>query len=122
VINGWLEGENLKKKFRTNFFKSLFLIMILFFSASNASAAQWEVGSDQVYTTIQSAIDNGNTLDGDVINVHSGTYTEDVIVNKKLTIQANSGDEVQLQATNTGFTVVKDTTSDGSGSTSTGSI
>ncbi len=91
--------------------------MILFFCASNASAAQWEVGSDQVYTTIQSAIDNGNTLDGDVINVHSGTYTEDVIVNKKLTIQANSGDEVQLQATNTGFTVVNDTTGDGSGST-----
>lgn len=91
--------------------------MILFFSASNASAAQWEVGCDQVYTTIQSAIDNGNTLDDDVINVHSGTYTEDVIVNKKLTIQVNSGDEVQLQATNTGFTVVNDSTGDGSGST-----
>lgn len=107
----------MKRKFRTNFFKSLFLIIILVFSASNASAAQWEVGSDQVYTTIQSAIDNGNTLDDDVINVHSGTYTEDVIVNKKLTIQVNSGDEVQLQATNTGFNVVNDSTGDGSGST-----
>ncbi|WP_321421673.1 cell surface protein [uncultured Methanobacterium sp.] len=107
----------MKRKMGTNLFKSLFLIMILFLGASNASAAQWEVGSDQVYTTIQSAIDNGNTLDDDVINVHSGTYTEDVIVNKKLTIQVNSGDEVQLQATNTGFSVVNDSTGDGSGST-----
>lgn len=108
--------KNLKKKFKS-VFKSLFLVAILFLGAGNASAAQWEVGSDQIYTTIQSAIDNVNTLDGDIINVHGGTYSEDIIVNKKLTIQANTGDEVEIKPTNTGFTVVNDGTGDGGGST-----
>lgn len=70
-------------KIPKEYIRSLVLISIVFLSASNVSAAQWEVGSDQLYTTIQSAIDNSHTLDGDIINVHSGTYTEDVIVNKK---------------------------------------
>lgn len=104
-------------KIPKEYIKSLVLISIVFLSASNVSAAQWEVGSDQLYTTIQSAIDNSHTLDGDIINVHSGTYTEDVIVNKKLSIQANTGDRVEINSTNTAFTVVNDSTGDGSGST-----
>ncbi|AIS32046.1 hypothetical protein BRM9_1231 [Methanobacterium formicicum] len=104
-------------KIPKEYIKSLVLISIVFLSASNVSAAQWEVGSDQLYTTIQSAIDNSHTLDGDIINVHSGTYTEDVIVNKKLSIQASTGDRVEINSTNTAFTVVNDSTGDGSGST-----
>jgi len=98
---------------KSKFFKSLFLVAILFLCAGNASATQWEVGSGQIYTTIQSAIDNSNTLNGDVINVHSGTYHEDVIVNKRLTIQANTGDRVEISPTNTAFTLVNDSTGDG---------
>ncbi len=109
-------------KIPKEYIKSLVLISIVFLSASNVSAAQWEVGSDQLYTTIQSAIDNSHTLDGDIINVHSGTYTEDVIVNKKLSIQANTGDRVEINSTNTAFTVVNDSTGDGSGSTIDGFI
>lgn len=109
--------KNLRRDIQNISFKALFLIGILFLSLTPASAAQWEVGSGELYNTIQSAIDNANTLDGDVINVHSGTYTEDVVVNKKLTIKANTGDEVELKAAKTGFTVVNDTTGDGSGST-----
>ncbi len=105
---------NLKKKVSI---KVLFVISILFLSFTQVSAAQWEVGTGQTYTTIQSAIDNPNTLDDDIINVHSGTYAEDVVINKRLTIQANKGDEVKLQPTNTGFTVVNDSSGDGSGST-----
>ncbi len=104
-------------KIPKEYIKSLVLISIVFLSASNVSAAQWEVGSDQLYTTIQSAIDNSHTLDGDIINVHSGTYTEDVIVHKKLSIQASTGDRVEINSTNTAFTVVNDSTGDGSGST-----
>ncbi|MDI3483416.1 MAG: hypothetical protein PWQ74_3 [Methanobacteriaceae archaeon] len=110
------------KKSKSAFSKSLFLVAILFLCAGNASATQWEVGSGQIYTTIQSAIDNSNTLNGDVINVHSGTYHEDVIVNKKLTIQANTGDRVEINPTNTAFTLVDDSTGDGSGSTISGFI
>jgi hypothetical protein len=107
----------LSTKIPKEYIKSLVLISIVFLSASNVSAAQWEVGSDQLYTTIQSAIDNSHTLDGDIINVHSGTYTEDVIINKKLSIQANTGDRVEINSTNTAFTAVNDSTGDGSGST-----
>lgn len=95
----------------------LLLVCILFFSFTPVSAVQWEVGAGQTYTTIQSAIDNENTFDDDVINVHTGTYAEDVIVNKKLTIQANIGDDVELKPVNTGFKVVNDSSGDGSGST-----
>ncbi|KXK36997.1 MAG: fibronectin type III domain-containing protein [Bacteroidetes bacterium OLB9] len=38
------------------------------------------------YCTIQSAIDDAQTLDGDTLNVGPGTYVENVIVNKELTI------------------------------------
>lgn len=85
-------------------FVALFLVTALFLGFSPVSAAILEVGSNQTYTTIQSAIDNATN--DDVINVHGGTYKEDVIVNKSLTIQANTGDDVNLQATNTGFTVL----------------
>jgi parallel beta-helix repeat protein len=42
------------------------------------------VGSGQTYTTIQSAINNANESDN--IYIHSGTYSETIIVNKTLTI------------------------------------
>lgn len=101
------------RKLKLMSLKALFLVMILFFNLSCVSAAQWEVGVGQTYDTIQTAIDNVNTLEGDVINVHSGVYSEDVTVNKKLTLQANTDDNVRLQPVNTGFSVV----SEGGGST-----
>jgi len=112
-----LKSLNKYKKTSIRSLQALFLIIVLFLSFTPISATQWEVGSGQTYNTIQSAIDNANTLDNDVINVHSGIYAEDVIVNKILTLQANTGDDVEIQPVNTGFTVVNDGTGDGSGST-----
>jgi len=107
----------LKMNKKNTSIKVIFLISIIFFSFTPVSAAQWEVGTGQTYTTIQSAVDNANTLDDDIINVHSGNYAEDVIIYKKLMIQANKGDDVELKPVNSGFTVVNDGTGDGSGST-----
>lgn len=45
-----------------------------------ASAATLEVGPDQKYQTIQSAVDAANT--GDVVSVNDGVYSENVIVRK----------------------------------------
>ncbi|MGC9517091.1 MAG: hypothetical protein ACP5C3_05250 [Methanomicrobiales archaeon] len=98
----------------------IFVLMISFFSVNIVNAAQWNVGEGKDYSTIQEAIDNENTLDDDIINVYTGTYTEDVIVNKKLIIQTNNGDNVELKPTNTGFKILKDLSGDGSGSTITG--
>lgn len=98
-----------------NSFTTFFLISILLFSLTPIWSAQWEVGTGQTYITIQEAIDNANTMDDDIINVHSGTYFEDIIVNKKLTIQASTGDDVMLNPTNTGFKVVNNVNGNGSG-------
>jgi len=89
----------------------LTLAFISIFSGA-VSAADWDVGPTYTYQTIQNAIDNSNTLDGDVINVYpngTGVYNENVIVNKNLTIKANSSGTV----VNGSFTV----TAAGSGST-----
>lgn len=61
----------------------LLSISILLLSCGNASLIT--VGEkDADYTTIQKAIDNSS--DGDVIEVHSGVYHENVILYKQLTL------------------------------------
>ena len=48
------------------------------------------VGSDQTYTKIQDAINNADN--GDTILIHNGTYFENVLVNKSLTLIGNYTD------------------------------
>nr|WP_319372966.1 right-handed parallel beta-helix repeat-containing protein [uncultured Methanobacterium sp.] len=60
------------------------------------------------FNTIQSAISNSLTVNGDVILVENGTYTENVVVNKNLTIISDSS--VTVQASNTSnpvFTITR---------------
>jgi nitrous oxidase accessory protein NosD len=54
-----------------------------------ASAAELTVGTDGQYKTIQQAVNAATS--GDTIRVAPGTYTENVVVNKALTITALSG-------------------------------
>ena len=63
------------------------------------------------FSTIQATIDSKNTLDGDTITLADGTYTENVVVYKKLIIKAVSGANVTVQASNPYigvFTIVAD--------------
>ncbi|MCI0497020.1 MAG: right-handed parallel beta-helix repeat-containing protein, partial [Thermoplasmata archaeon] len=41
------------------------------------------------HSTVQAAIDDAGTMDGDIIYVYAGVYNEDVIVNKTVTIWGN---------------------------------
>ena len=67
--------------------------------------------TDEGFTSIQDAINSNNTLDGDIITLADGIYTENVVVYKTLTIKPVSGADVTVQAANPYygvFTVMND--------------
>ena len=68
----------------------------------------------KTYNTIQEAIDDTNTRNGDIITLGEGTYTENIIINKKITITTNTNKNVTVRAKHS--TSVFVITHDGSGS------
>lgn len=68
------------------------------------------------FNTIQSAINDANTLNGDTITLADGTYTEIITVNKKVNIISVSGANVTVQPVDS-VSNVFNITSAGSGST-----
>jgi methionine-rich copper-binding protein CopC len=102
---GEFMSKYLKKPASRYLFLAIFITILVCFSGT-ASAATLEVGTGQTYATIGSAVTAAGT--NDVINVHSGTYAENVVIGKSnLTLQANTGDTVTVQTTgsNTGFQI-----------------
>lgn len=74
--------------------------------------------TNQWFNTIQDAINDTNTLDGDTITLHEGTYTENIIISKKITLKPFTGENVIIQAPEPdGDLSVIIITSEGSGST-----
>jgi len=62
----------------------LIAVIILFSGNANAATLTVNASGGADYTGIQEAIDNATT--GDTIEVYSGTYFENVIINKQLTL------------------------------------
>jgi len=54
--------------------------------------------TNENFTSIQAAINDTDTRDGDTILLRDGTYTENIIVTKRLTIKPVDGDNVIIQA------------------------
>ncbi len=68
------------------------------------------------FATIQEAVDDVDTINGDTITLAEGTYTENIIINKKLIIKPFNGSNVTVKADKADKSVfVID--NDGSGST-----
>jgi len=59
-----------------------------------------DLNTSNVYSKIQDAINDPLTLNGDIIEIQSGTYVENVLVNKMLIIRPFYGNNVTVQALN----------------------
>jgi len=75
------------------------------------------VGSDKTYLTIQSAIDAAGS--GDIVVVDAGTYTEDLIVNKPLTLLGANAEINPNTGTRGAETILQPATSNPNPSSST---
>ncbi|NBC07387.1 MAG: hypothetical protein GVY26_09360, partial [Bacteroidetes bacterium] len=71
-----------------------FVSLLVFFCSSSMLSAQSATNEDtgETFSSIQAAIDDTDTDNGDVITVVAGTYTEDVTVDKELMLNGpNAG-------------------------------
>jgi parallel beta-helix repeat protein len=82
----------------------MLMVFLAFTSISpTIPAATLHVGSGQTYSTIQSAVNAASA--GDTIIVHAGTYNEQVIINKDLTLQGDSGVKITAPSSRKSFTI-----------------
>lgn len=56
--------------------------------------------TQEVFNSIQAAIDNADTINGDTIWLEKPTYTENIAINKKIILRPVSGFNVTVQASN----------------------
>jgi len=68
-----------------------------------AKAATLTVGPGQTYTTIGTAITAANP--GDIIRVYAGTYNENIVINKALTLIGNGTQDTKIDGGGTGDVV-----------------
>lgn len=67
------------------------LLFALPFLVSATPGVVENTDSGETFSSIQAAIDDADTVDGDTLEVGDGTYTEEVTIDKELTIQSENG-------------------------------
>jgi parallel beta-helix repeat protein len=76
----------------------------------------YNTSTQKSFATIQEAVDDVDTLNGDTITLAEGTYTENIIINKKLIIKPFNGSNVTVKSDKADKSVIV-IDNDGSGST-----
>lgn len=88
------------KKIVITLFFAVATLHAIFWLANKATAASLDVcPSGCTYATIQSAVDNAMPFDN--INVSAGTYAENVVIDKSLTVQGTDASSTIIDGTNT---------------------
>lgn len=88
------------KKIALSLFFAVATLHTIFWLANMATAAPLDVcPSGCTYATIQSAVDNAVPFDN--INVSAGTYSENVVISKSLTIQGADASSTIVDGTDT---------------------
>ena len=64
------------------------------------------INTTKNYSTIQNAIDDPSTSNGDILELQSGTYTENIVINKKITLRPINGENVTIQSANPSNNVI----------------
>lgn len=97
-------------------FFSLVVVVMMLVAVTGAQAATWTVcpaGPPTCdFATIQGAINDPGTEDGDTITVAAGVYTENINVTKELTIKGHNAGDTFVRAANPALSVFYITSSD----------
>ncbi|MGZ8876124.1 MAG: hypothetical protein ACXW1F_06535, partial [Halobacteriota archaeon] len=87
-FNSARQRRAVKKNARSWVLASILLFSLFLGLVTQASANELTVGTGQ-YTTIQAAVNAAQP--GDTVLIPPGTYSENVLVNKSLTIKSSAG-------------------------------
>ena len=71
----------------------------------SGSVINWNRG--KFYNSIQGAIDDVSTVDGDVIQILPGVYTENIILNKSILLQGSGYNKTSILAYNDSLPIIK---------------
>jgi predicted outer membrane repeat protein len=86
------------KKYQKYLYQGCFLFVTIGLAVNSLGAVHM-VGDGGEFSTLQAAIDDAGTVNGDTIEVAAGTYTEvNITVSKSLTIQGAGMNETIVQA------------------------
>jgi parallel beta-helix repeat protein len=89
-----MRGKTLRDFSKVNKWILVLIAGMVLLTTTVAGAEEWHVYKNGTgdYPTIQAAIDDPNTVDGDIITVHKGTYKENIdFKGKAITVRSDKG-------------------------------